>query len=93
MIEHFNRTLGEALFKLEEMHDWDKFVKLTLMSYNTSQQVSTCITSYYLIFERDLKLPIKKVMLSKNTILDKVIELIYKVPIFRESAKIAINRA
>ncbi len=36
MIERFNKTLGEALSKLEEVYDWDKFVKPTLMTYNTS---------------------------------------------------------
>ncbi len=36
MIERFNRTLDEALFKLEKVYDWDKFVKPTLMAYNTS---------------------------------------------------------
>ncbi len=44
------------------------------------------------MFKRDLKLPIKEVKLSKITILDQVIELIHKVPIFKESAKVAINR-
>ncbi len=50
------------------------------------------MTLYYLIFGRDLKLLIKKIALSKKTILDKVIKLIHKVPIFRENVKIAINR-
>ena len=36
MIEHFNRTLSEALSKLEEIYNWDKFVKPILMAYNTS---------------------------------------------------------
>ncbi len=62
------------------------------MSYNISKQASTQMTLYYLIFERDPKLPIKEVTLSENSILDRVIELIHKVPIFRESIKVAINR-
>ncbi len=36
MIKRFNRTLSEALSKLEEVYDWDKFVKLTLIAYNIS---------------------------------------------------------
>ncbi len=63
------------------------------MSYNTSWQVSIRLTPYYLIFEKNLKLPIKKTMLSRNTILDRIIELIHKVSIFRENAKVAINKA
>jgi len=45
------------------------------------------------MFGKDLKLPIKEVILFKTTIFDRVIELIHKVLIFRESAKVAINRA
>ncbi len=37
MIERFNKTLSEALSKLEEVYDWDKFVKPMLMAYNTSR--------------------------------------------------------
>jgi len=47
---------------------------------------------YYLIFRRNLKLPIKEAILSKKIMLDRVIELIHKVLIFRENAKVAINR-
>src|SRR6266498_3993558 len=93
MIERFNRMLGEALAKLEETHDWDKFVKLTLISYNTSQHSITRLTLYYLMFGRDLKLPIKEVMSTEKSILDKGIELIYQVPMIRESAKVTIKRA
>ena len=92
MIEQFNRTLEEVLSKLEEIYDWDKFVKPILMSYNTSRQKSTCLTSYYLMFRKDLKLPIKEVILFKTTILKWVIKLIHKILIFRENAKTTINR-
>ena len=84
--------LGEALVKLKETHDWNKFMKPTLISYNTSQQANIYMMSYYLIYERDSKLLIMKAVLSGNIILDRVIELIYKIPIFRKSAKVAINR-
>ncbi len=36
MIERFNRILGEALSKLKKIYDWNKFIKFTLMAYNTS---------------------------------------------------------
>ena len=93
MIEHFNRMLGEALSKLEEIHDWDKFVRPTLISYNTSQHSITRLTSYYLMFGRDLKLPIKEVTLTEKSIFDRIIELIHKVLMIRESAKVTIKRA
>ena len=92
MIERFNRMLGEALSKLEETHDWDKFVRPTLMFYNTSQHSIIKLTPYYLMFGRDLKLPIKEVMPTEKSILDRVIELIHQVPMIRESAKVAIKK-
>src|SRR6266545_4125391 len=93
MIERFNRTLGEALSKLEETHDWDKFVRPTLMSYNTSQHSITRLTSYYLMFGRDLKLLIKEIIPTEKSIFDRIIELIHQVLMIRESTKVAIKRA
>jgi len=48
---------------------------------------------YYLMLKRDLKLPIKEIILLEKTILGRVIELIYKMLIFRKSVKVTINRA
>ncbi len=93
MIERFNRTLSEVLFKLEEVYDWNKFVKLTLIAYNTSQQNNTKMTPYFLIYSRMVRLSIEGEVLSKDTLLDRVITLVHKLPIFRESAKMAIKRA
>ena len=45
------------------------------------------------MFGSDLKLPIKKVVLTKKSILDKVIELIHQILMIRESAKVVIKRA
>jgi|SRR6266540_4060695 len=92
MIERFNRTLSEALSKLEEVYNWNKFVRLTLMAYNTSQQNSTKMTSYFLMYGRIARLPIKEEVLSKSTLLDRVITLVHKLPIFRESIRIVIKR-
>ncbi len=93
MIEQFNRILSEVLSKLEEVYDWNKFVKPTLIAYNTSQQNSTKMTPYFLMYERIARLPIEGEVLSKSTLLDRVITLIHKLPLFRESARIAIKRA
>jgi len=93
MVERFNRTLSEVLSKLEKVYDWDKFVKFTLMAYNTSQQNSTKMTPYFLIYGRTARLSIEGKVLSRSTLLDRVITLVHKLPIFRESAKIAIKRA
>ncbi len=88
MIKQFNRILGEALSKLEEVYDWDKFVKFILMAYNISRQNSTKMTLYFLIYERTARLPLEEEELSRNTLLDRVIMMVHKLPIFRESARI-----
>jgi len=93
MIKRFNRIFSEVLFKLEKVYDWDKFVKSTSIAYNTSQQNSTKITPYFLMYDKTARLPIKGEVLSKSTLLDRVITLIHKLPIFRENARIAIKRA
>src|SRR6266540_5412325 len=93
MIERFNRTLSEALSKLEEVYDWDKFVKPTLIAYNISQQNSTKMIPYFLIYGRIAKLPIKGEVLSKSILLDRVITLVHKLLLFRKNARIAIKRA
>ncbi len=93
MIKQFNRILGEALSKLKEVYDWDKFVKLTLIIYNTSQQNSTKMTPYFLMYGRTARLPLEEEELSRNTLLDRVITMVHKLLIFKESARIAIKRA
>ncbi len=93
MIERFNRTLSKALSKLEKVYDWDKFVKPMLMAYNTSQQNSTKMIPYFLMYGWTVRLPIEGEVLSRDTLLDRVITLVHKLSIFRESAKIAIKRA
>ena len=47
---------------------------------------------YYLIFKRDLKLSIKKTILSENIVFSQVIFLIYKVPLFKKNIKVVINK-
>ena len=93
MIKRFNRILSEVLSKLKEVYDWDKFVKFTLIAYNTSQQNNTMITLYFLMYGKIARLPIKGEVLSRSTLLDRVITLIHKLLIFRESARIVIKRA
>ena len=84
MIERFNKTLSEVLSKLEKVYDWNKFVKSTLIAYNTSQQNSIKMTPYFLMYGRTARLPIEGEVLSKSILLNRVIILVHKLPIFRE---------
>ncbi len=63
------------------------------MAYNTSRQNSTKMISYFLMYGRKARLSIKREVLSQDTLLNRVITLVHKLPIFRENARIAIKRA
>ncbi len=45
------------------------------------------------MYDRTARLSIKGEELNRNTLLERIITLVYKLLIFRESAKIAIKRA
>ena len=51
------------------------------------------MTPYFLMYGRTTRLPLDEEVLSRNTLLDRVITMVHKIPIFRESARIAIKRA
>ena len=48
---------------------------------------------YFLIYRRIVRLPIEGKVLNKYILLDRVITLVYKLLLFRVSARIAIKRA
>ncbi len=62
------------------------------MTYNTSQQNSIKMISYFLIYSRTIRLLIEEESLKLNTLLNRMVILIHKLLLFRESAKIAIKR-
>ncbi len=45
------------------------------------------------MYGRTARLPLDEDVLSRNTLLDRVITMVHKLPIYRESARIAIKRA
>ncbi len=59
--------------------------------YNTSQQNSIKMISYFLIYNKITRLSIEGEALSRIILLDKIIILLHKVLIFRENTKIAIR--
>jgi len=89
LIEYY---ISEALFKLEEVYNWNKFVKPILIAYNISQQNSIKMTLYFLIYGKIARLLIEREIFNKNTLLNKVITLIYKLLLFRENARIVIKK-
>jgi len=63
-----------------------------LMAYNTSQQNNTKMISYFLIYDKTARLPIKREALSKSILLDRAITLVHKLLLFKKSVKITIKR-
>jgi len=51
------------------------------------------MTPYFLMYGRTARLLLEGEVLSRNTLLDRVIMMIHKLLIFRKSARIAIKRA
>ena len=62
------------------------------MVYNTSQQNNIKMTPYFLIYSQIARLPMEGKGCSKSTLLNRVITLIYKLPLFRKNARIVIKK-
>lgn len=61
MVERFNRTMGAMLrqFVSNTQENWDEFLPLCAMAYNSSVHSSTGYTPNYLMFGREFKLPLE----------------------------------
>jgi len=50
------------------------------------------MTPYFLIYSQIARLPMEGKVCSKSTLLNRVITLIYKLPLFRKNARIVIKK-
>ena len=60
LTERFNQTLTRCLAKVidEDQHNWNEKIDTVLMGYWASKQVSTKHSLYYMVYQRDMRLPI-----------------------------------
>lgn len=60
LTERFNQTLSRSLAKItdEEHDDWDLKLDTVLMGYRASRQASTKFSPYYMLFQKEMRLPI-----------------------------------
>ena len=67
MVERFNRTLCETLAKISEKdNQWDFHLSAALFAYRTNKQNTTKFTPFYLIYGRDVILPIDDLTTSQD---------------------------
>ncbi len=59
MVEGFNRTFLQHLFKVvgEHQEDWDPYIPLFMLAYQSSIHESTHRTSAKVVFGHELRLP------------------------------------
>ena len=64
MIERFNRTIGEAIAKINSYNfkEWDEILPSVLLAYRTMKHSTTKFTPFSLIYGRDAKLPIETIV-------------------------------
>ena len=60
LTERFNQTLSSSLAKKtdEDHTDWDLKIDTILMGYRASRQGSTKFCPYYMLFQKNMRLPI-----------------------------------
>jgi hypothetical protein len=64
MVERLNRTVGQMLrqYVSENQQDWDRWLPLCGLAYNGSVHSSTGYTPFFLMFGRELRLPVELVL-------------------------------
>ena len=64
MVERLNRTLGSMLkqYVSPQQDDWDEFLPLVALAYNSSRHSSTSYSPNYLMFGRDFRVPLELVL-------------------------------
>ena len=60
LTERFNQTLTRSLAKItgESHDDWDLKLNTVLMGYRASRQASTKFSPYYMLYQKEMRLPI-----------------------------------
>jgi hypothetical protein len=90
LVERFNRTLIEALAKTaaEHLTDWDKYIAPTLFAYRTSNQSTTKMSPFFLVYGREAKLPLDSIQLEEEPDLTTHIEVqVNNLPIIRNEVQ------
>ena len=81
LVEQFNCTLYESLAKLlNKSTEWDKLISSVLFTYRTSKYFTIKTTPFYLIYRRDITLPMDKPIPKQEDLSNRLIQLIDELP-------------
>ena len=63
MVEKFNHTLVQSISQYisSDQRDWDEFLPFACFQYRSSKNETTNETPYYLLFYREMKMPLDRV--------------------------------
>src|SRR6266540_6922845 len=93
LVERFNKTLCEGIAKLAEKVDqWDRFIQPVLFAYRTKELRISKQLPYMLVYEREPTLVIDYGK-HRGSIMERLLEIIEKVPQLREAARRAIRKS
>src|SRR2546421_303172 len=83
LVKRFNHTLCESL--VGETSDWNRNIAPVLFAYRTSKHLSTVISSFYLIYEREPQLLIDETEAENtNSLVQYLHHLVNNLLLFRE---------
>jgi hypothetical protein len=92
LVERFNKTLCEALAKLNENNNWDEQIPAVLFAYRTAKHSSTKIEPFYLTYGRQARLPIDTEE-QQITYYEYLDEQLLQCSEIREKARIQVEKA
>ena len=93
LVERFNRTLCEGIAKIgDTLYDWDKFIQPVLFAYRIKPLRISKKSPYEIVYGKDPVLPDDRPQ-DNQMMIDRLTDLIDKVPHLRQSAKKAIIEA
>jgi transposase InsO family protein len=94
IVEKFNHTLAQSISQYisANQRDWDEFLPYACFQYRSSKNESTNETPYYLLFYREMKMPLDRVY-SKDEQYSNADEYLKEVTSrFREAKEIILKQ-
>lgn len=90
LVERFNRSLCQGLAKVSEtIFNWDEYIQPVLFAYRVRRLLITRRSPYEIVYGINPALQMDKLG-TNTTIIDRLIDVVDKVPQIRQSAKDAL---